>query len=130
MKDLTSSVYTFPDLIRGNFLYVDKTEYIWQLIRPAKGQYFLSRPRRFGKSLTVSTLEAIFQGKKELFKGLALYDKPYDWKQYPIIHLDFSNRKIIPRKHWRKVFRSFWKNVRDNIMLNLPVMMLKLNSLI
>ena len=93
MKDLTSSVYTFPDLIRGNFLYVDKTEYIWQLIRPAKGQYFLSRPRRFGKSLTVSTLEAIFQGKKELFKGLALYDKPYDWKQYPIIHLDFSNRK-------------------------------------
>ena len=91
MKDLTSSVYTFSDLIQGNFLYVDKTEYIWQLIRPAKGQYFLSRPRRFGKSLTVSTLEAVFQGKKELFQGLALYDKPYDWKTYPIIHLDFGN---------------------------------------
>ena len=77
-KDLTTSVYTFEDLINGNFLYVDKTEYIWQLIRPAKGMYFLSRPRRFGKSLLLSTLEAIFSGKKELFKGLSLYDKPYE----------------------------------------------------
>lgn len=93
MKNLTSSVYTFEKLIDGNFLYVDKTEYIWKLIQPAYAQYFLSRPRRFGKSLTVSTLEAIFQGKRELFKGLALYDKPYDWKQYPVIHLDFGDIK-------------------------------------
>ena len=90
MKDLTSSVYNFEDLIQGNFLYVDKTEYIWQLIRPAKEMYFLSRPRRFGKSLTVSTLKAVFEGKKELFKGLAIYDKPYDWKPYPVIHLDLN----------------------------------------
>ncbi|MDR9824464.1 AAA family ATPase, partial [Vibrio sp. FNV 38] len=61
-KDLTTSVFTFEDLIQGNFLYVDKTEYIWRLIRPAKGMYFLSRPRRFGKSLLLSTLEAIFTG--------------------------------------------------------------------
>ena len=91
MKRITSSVYTFEDLIQGNFLYVDKTEYIWQLIKPAKEMYFLSRPRRFGKSLTLSTLKAVFQGKKELFKGLAIYDKPYDWKQYPIIHLSFAD---------------------------------------
>ena len=91
MKDLTSSVYTFKDLIQGNFLYVDKTEYIWQLIRPAKAMYFLSRPRRFGKSLTLSTLKAVFEGKKELFKGLAIYGKPYDWKPHPIIHLDMAN---------------------------------------
>lgn len=91
MKDLTSSVYTFEKLIDGNFLYVDKTEYIWKLIQPAYGQYFLSRPRRFGKSLTVSTLEAIFQGKKELFKGLALYDKPYDWKPYPTLRISFAD---------------------------------------
>ena len=90
MKDITSSVYNFEDLIQGNFLYVDKTEYIWQLIRPAKEMYFLSRPRRFGKSLTVSTLKAVFEGKKELFKGLAIYDKPYDWKPYPVIHLDLN----------------------------------------
>ncbi len=94
MKDITSSVYNFEDLIQGNFLYVDKTEYIWQLIRPAKEMYFLSRPRRFGKSLTVSTLKAVFEGKKELFKGLAIYDKPYDWKPYPVIHLDFANCDI------------------------------------
>ena len=90
MKDLTSSVYSFEDLIQGNFLYVDKTEYIWQLIKPAKEMYFLSRPRRFGKSLTISTLKAVFEGKKELFKGLAIYDKPYDWKPYPVIHLDLN----------------------------------------
>ena len=101
MKDITSSVYNFEDLIQGNFLYVDKTEYIWQLIRPAKEMYFLSRPRRFGKSLTVSTLKAVFEGKKELFKGLAIYDKPYDWKPYPVIHLsfgDFSSSMNTPEK--------------------------------
>ena len=93
-KDLTTSVFTFEDLIQGNFLYVDKTEYIWRLIRPAKGMYFLSRPRRFGKSLLLSTLEAIFTGRKELFEGLALHDKPYAWEKYPIIHIDFSNSNL------------------------------------
>ena len=91
MKNITSSVYDFENLIQGNFLYVDKTEYIWQLIRPAQEMYFLSRPRRFGKSLTVSTFKAVFEGKKELFKGLAIYDKPYDWKPYPVIHLSFGD---------------------------------------
>lgn len=91
MKELTSSVYTFEKLIKGNFLYIDKTEYIWKLIRPATGMYFMSRPRRFGKSLTVSTLEAVFSGQKELFKGLSIYNKDYDWKKYPIIHLDMGN---------------------------------------
>ena len=73
------------------FLYVDKTEYVWKVIRPASEMYFLSRPRRFGKSRLISTLKAIFQGKKELFKGLALYDKPYDWNPHPVIHLDMTN---------------------------------------
>ena len=94
MKDLTSSVYSFENLIQGNFLYIDKTEYIWNLIRPSRAGYFFSRPRRFGKSLTLSTLKAVFEGKKELFKGLAIYDKPYDWKTYPIIHLDMANCNI------------------------------------
>ena len=90
MRKLTSSIYTFEKLIENNFLYVDKTEYIWRLIDSAPAMYFMSRPRRFGKSLTVSTLEAVFSGKKELFKGLAIYDKPYDWKKYPVIHLDMN----------------------------------------
>ena len=106
MKDITGSVYNFEDLIQGNFLYVDKTEYIWQLIRPAKGMYFLSRPRRFGKSLTLSTLKAVFEGKKELFKGLAIYDKPYDWKKHPIIHLDMNGRDFSTVVDMEKSFQQ------------------------
>ena len=94
MKNLTSSVYSFEKLRNEGYLYVDKTEFIWNLINPAGESYFLSRPRRFGKSLTLSTLKAVFQGKKELFKGLAIYDKPYDWKPFPIIHLDMGNCDI------------------------------------
>ena len=94
MKDLTSSVYSFEKLITGGYLYVDKTEYIWRLIDHTGESYFLSRPRRFGKSLTLSTLKAVFEGKKELFKGLAIYDKPYDWKPYPIIHLSFGDYNV------------------------------------
>ena len=95
MKAITSSIPDFEKLISENYLYVDKTEYIWQLIHHAGESFFLSRPRRFGKSLTVSTLEAVFQGKKELFKGLAIYDKPYDWKPYPIIHLSFGDYNVV-----------------------------------
>jgi hypothetical protein len=91
MKNLTTSIYTFENLIEGDWFYVDKTEYIWDLIRKPQGIYFLSRPRRFGKSLTLSTLKAIFQNKKHLFKGLALENKPYDWKEYPVIHIDLGN---------------------------------------
>ena len=91
MKRITSSVYTFENIIRDHFLYVDKTEYIWKLIEPPQEMYFLSRPRRFGKSLMISTLKAIFEGRRELFDGLAISKKEYDWKPYPVIHLDMGN---------------------------------------
>ena len=91
MKRLTSSVYSFENLIQDGFLYVDKTEYVWKLVEVPRESYFLSRPRRFGKSLTLSTLKAVFEGKRELFRGLALYDKPYDWKPYPVIHLSMGD---------------------------------------
>ena len=113
MKDLTSSVYSFENLIKGNFLYVDKTEYIWQLIRPANAMYFLSRPRRFGKSLTLSTLKAVFEGKKDLFKGLALYDKPYDWKPHPIIHLDMNGRDFSTLEKMEERFRQMLREQAD-----------------
>ena len=89
-KDLTTSVYTFEKLINGNFLYIDKTKYIYDIVRPDTGIYFLSRPRRFGKSLTLSTFKAIFQGKKKLFKGLYIHNKPFEWKEYPVIHLSLN----------------------------------------
>ncbi|MDD7201256.1 MAG: AAA family ATPase [Spirochaetales bacterium] len=82
---------SFSNLRESGCIYVDKTGYIAKLIAISGKMYFLSRPRRFGKSLTVSTLEAIFQGKRELFKGLAIDQTDYDWKKYPIIHIDFSN---------------------------------------
>jgi hypothetical protein len=90
MQPLTTSIYTFADLIRGGYKYVDKTPWIHELVREYKGQYFLSRPRRFGKSLLVSTLKAIFQGRRELFDGLAIVDTDYGWAKHPVIHLDLG----------------------------------------
>mgnify|MGYP003867893293 CR=1 FL=1 len=91
MKPLTTSIYTFPKLINGGFTYVDKTKDIYELLKPPTAQYFLSRPRRFGKSLLVSTLKAIFQGQKDLFEGLAIADTDYDWKSYPVIELNLGS---------------------------------------
>jgi hypothetical protein len=91
MKPLSTSIFTFSELIAGGYLYVDKTRTIYDLISGYKGQYFLARPRRFGKSLLISTLKAIFQGRRELFKGLWLDSAEYDWKSYPVIHLDMGS---------------------------------------
>ncbi|MDY5500415.1 MAG: AAA family ATPase [Sphaerochaetaceae bacterium] len=82
---------SFENLRRGGYVYVDKTSYLHSLVRQEGNMFFLSRPRRFGKTLTVSTLEAIFQGRRELFKGLAIDALDYDWKTYPIIHIDFGD---------------------------------------
>ena len=89
-KTIAPDLSSFEQLRTSDKLYVDKTEYIWELVQSAPAEYFLSRPRRFGKSLTLTTLKAVFEGKKELFKGLAIYGKPYDWKAYPVIHLDMN----------------------------------------
>lgn len=88
MKNLPIGIQTFSDLIAGEYLYIDKTEYIYRLIAGGGRYYFLSRPRRFGKSLMISTLKEVFSGNKELFRGLWIYDQ-IDWKSYPVIHIDF-----------------------------------------
>ncbi len=86
-------VQSFKDLREKGFIYVDKTEFIWKLITTTK-VYFLSRPRRFGKSLLLSTLKAYFNGQKELFEGLKIteleesQDNP--WQKYPVLHIDFN----------------------------------------
>ena len=82
-------IQDFEDLQRNGYAYVDKTNFVYKLADEGK-YYFLSRPRRFGKSLFLSTLEAYFQGKKELFKGLAIYDLETEWKKYPIFHIDLN----------------------------------------
>ncbi len=82
-------IQNFEDLRRNGYKYVDKTNFVYKLADEGK-YYFLSRPRRFGKSLFLSTLEAYFQGKKELFEGLAIYDMETEWKKYPIFHIDLN----------------------------------------
>ena len=90
MKRIDTSDSVFENFIKSDKLYVDKTSYLYRLITQGNRYNFLSRPRRFGKSLTLSTLEAIFKGKRELFKGLYIDSTDYDWKEYPVIHIDFS----------------------------------------
>ena len=79
------------DIRRGGYVYVDKTALIYKLASTGK-YYVLGRPRRFGKSLLISTMEAYFQGKKELFDGLAVASLEKNWIEYPVLHLDFSGR--------------------------------------
>ncbi len=82
-------IQDFEKLREGNYLYIDKTQLIYELAS-GFGYYFLSRPRRFGKSLLISTMEAYFLGKKELFKGLALEQLEQNWTVYPVLHLDLN----------------------------------------
>ncbi|MCX8143763.1 MAG: AAA family ATPase, partial [Bacteroidia bacterium] len=84
MKKLPIGIQSFEKLRTDNFIYVDKTEYIYELTKE-NGYYFISRPRRFGKSLLVDTIKCLFEGKKELFEGLFIYDK-WNWEEkYPVI---------------------------------------------
>jgi len=89
MRKLPLGIQTFEKLIADDYLYIDKTEYIYRLVTHGS-IYFLSRPRRFGKSLTLSTLAALFEGKRELFRDLYIYDQPWNWKPWPVLHFDFS----------------------------------------
>ena len=87
-------IQDFESIINGAYVYVDKTALIYRLVTEGK-IYFLSRPRRFGKSLLVSTLEAYFKGKKELFKGLAINDLEKDWAEHPVFHISFGGENFI-----------------------------------
>ena len=91
MKKLPIGIQDVKKILsEDKYVYVDKTGFAYQLINEGFPCYFLSRPRRFGKSLFVNTLEHIFKGNKELFKGCQIYESDYSWQEYPIIHFDFS----------------------------------------
>lgn len=92
IRKLPIGIQSFEKLRAGGYLYVDKTDLLYQLVQSGN-PYFLSRPRRFGKSLFLSTLEAYFQGKKHLFEGLAIEKLEQDWKVYPVLHFDFNAEK-------------------------------------
>ena len=82
-------IQSFEQIIEDGYVYVDKTELIYHLTHEGK-IYFLSRPRRFGKSLLVSTLENYYRGRKELFRGLAMERLEKEWHTYPVFHVDFN----------------------------------------
>lgn len=91
-------IQTFERIRKENKLYIDKTEYIYRMTHSGGCYFFLSRPRRFGKSLLVSTFESYFSGKKELFEGLAIEKLEQEWMEYPVLHFDMSGGKHMEKK--------------------------------
>ena len=91
-------IQTFSELVNKHYLYIDKTEYVYRMAHGNSKYLFLSRPRRFGKSLLTSTLHAYFEGRKELFKGLAIEQLETEWTPYPVLHFDMSLGKHMDRK--------------------------------
>ena len=93
LKRCPIGIQTFEKLIKQNYLYVDKTDLVYELANSDSQYVFLSRPRRFGKSLLASTLNSYFSGRKDLFKGLAIEKLETEWTQYPVLHFDMSGGK-------------------------------------
>ncbi len=110
MKTIACNTYNFEELRNIEAVYVDKTDILARLIQDRGNKlYFISRPRRFGKSLMISTLECIFRGKRELFKGLKIDSLDYDWQTYPILKFDFSGLSTGTLGDFQ---RDFVRNVR------------------
>ncbi len=107
MKLIEQNTYDFPEIRAKNVIYVDKTAYLHRLVTAENQKLnFISRPRRFGKSLMISTLKAIFQGRCELFKDLAIDKTDYDWQVYPVIHFDMSGVSTEDFGTFEKSFRE------------------------
>ncbi|MCO6489830.1 MAG: AAA family ATPase [Phaeodactylibacter sp.] len=109
MKNLPISIQTFEKIIEGGYLYVDKTHYLHQLINQG-AYFFLSRPRRFGKSLLLTTLKSFFQGREDLFRGLFIHSQEKEWKQHPVVHIDYSFVE------YRKDRATFEKSLHNHLV--------------
>ena len=97
MEDLRKlypiGIQTFSEIREGNYLYIDKTAYVYRMTHASAKYMFLSRPRRFGKSLLTSTLHSYFSGRKGLFSGLAIENLEKEWIEFPVLHFDMSTAK-------------------------------------
>ena len=91
-------IQTFSKIREGNYLYIDKTEYVYRMTHSGPKSVFLNRPRRFGKSLLTSTLHSYFEGRKELFEGLAIAELEAEWISYPVLHFDMRTAKHVDRE--------------------------------
>ena len=99
-------IQDFEQIIQDGYVYVDKTDLVYKLVKGGK-IYFLSRPRRFGKSLLVSTLKYYFQGRKDLFKGLAIDSLETEWKEYPVFHLSFGTGNFTESQTLRQILEDY-----------------------
>ena len=98
LKFYPVGIQTFEEIVRRNLLYVDKTEYIYRMTHGGGKYFFLSRPRRFGKSLLTSTFQSYFEGRKELFKGLAIERLETEWTEYPVLHFSLASGKHMEKE--------------------------------
>ena len=120
MKSIATDNYDFKTLIENGYVYVDKTDMLWKLANGKNGTlFFISRPRRFGKSLMLSTLKYLFQGEKKLFKGLKIEKKKWNWSQtYPVIDLNMSDfDKEGTREGFRRSLSSALRKPLEQLLL-------------
>ena len=103
-------IQTFSEIRRGDYLYVDKTEYVYRMTHSDAKYMFLSRPRRFGKSLLVSTLHSYFEGRKDLFEGLAIEKLETEWQEYPVLHFDMSLGKHMDKDALNRYLHNSLQN--------------------
>ena len=106
-------IQTFSRLIREGYVYVDKTDLVWQMANEDNPFLFLARPSRFGKSLLASTLHSFYSGDRELFRGLKVDSLEWDWQQYPVLHFDLSVTKHLPTEEVRKVLGKQLKMMEE-----------------
>lgn len=110
-------IQTFSEIRNRNMLYIDKTAYVYRLASSGKF-FFLSRPRRFGKSLLVSTFQSYFEGKKELFKGLAIEQLEHEWNEYPVLHFDMSGGKHMNKEQLNRYLLYILKSNEERFGVN------------
>ncbi len=110
-------IQTFSEMIRCGYVYVDKTDLVWQMTHYAK-YIFLSRPRRFGKSLLTSTLHSYFSGEKELFEGLKIMALEQEWMQFPVLHFDLSGAKHMPVQGVKDELSRLLDNMEEDFGTN------------
>ena len=113
LKKLPIGIQIFSNIIEENYFYIDKTKEVLDVINDDSRYLFLSRPRRFGKSLFIGTLKCAYEGKKELFEGLYIYDK-YDFKEYPVIKIMLNDE-----------FSMLNVDKIENIIINIFLILLK-----
>ncbi len=119
-KPLPVSTAAFSKIIRGHYLYIDKTATIYQLIAPPTGSYFIARPRRFGKTLLISTLEALFLGQRDLFSGLWIAQTDYDWQPHTVLRLDFSQEPCTSAADLQQTITAYLTEIGMQYGVDLP----------